>query len=255
MAKGVNKVRKSIEQRKKLRGVIPKENGQKQIFPSIPEEEEKHGYYPIFTDASTSRGRVSENPISSGIILRALLSTMLFFGVALLWQVDSSSLKGPKLWTSNVLEEEFPFAKVNVWYRDTFGAPLAFSPGNVVNDKNQEVLALPVSGNITEQFSGEGIRIEPGAAADVSVLHEGIVVFAGNDRDTNKTVVVQHADDSISSYGFLSEIDVHLYQYVANNQRIGQFTPTEDSETVYFSIEKDNHYLDPVQVIQVDDLQ
>ncbi|RDW21668.1 peptidoglycan DD-metalloendopeptidase family protein [Oceanobacillus chungangensis] len=254
MTKGVNKVRKSIEQRKKLRGVIPKDNVERQIFPSLPEEEEKHGYYPVFSDTSSSKGGISEKPVSSGIILRALLSTMLFFGIALLWQLDSSSLQGPKLWTSSVLEEEFPFAKVNVWYRDTFGAPLAFSPEKVDN-QSQEILALPVSGDITEPFSGEGIRIEPGEAANVSVLHEGIVIFAGNDRDTNKTVVVQHADDSISSYGFLSEIDVHLYQYVGNNQRVGQFTPTEESETVYFSIEKDNQYLDPVQVIQVDDLR
>ncbi|RDW19309.1 M23 family peptidase [Oceanobacillus arenosus] len=255
MDKGVNKVRKSIEQRKKLRGVIPREKEQGQIFPIIPEEEEKHGYYPTFPNTSNSEGRVSEKPISSGIILRALLSTMLFFGIALLWQIDASSLQAPKEWTSSVLKEEFPFAKVNVWYRDTFGAPLAFSPENVDNPNEQELMALPVSGNITETFSGEGIRIEPGTVADVSAMHEGIVVFAGNDRDTNKTVVVQHADNSISSYGFLSKIDVHVYQYVASNQKIGQFAPTEESATVYFSIEKDNHYVDPVQVIQVDDLR
>src|SRR5699024_12750286 len=79
------------------------------------------------------------------------------------------------------------------------------------------------------------------------------VTFAGNDRKTNKTVVIQHADNSTTTYGYLQSIDVHLYQSIQSNQRLGTFVSTQENRHLYFSIEKDNQYIDPVQVIQVDD--
>lgn len=252
MKRGVKKVRKSIEQRKKQRGYPYKAKDEKHIISSLPQDEEKHGYLPVFTDVT---GTSRKDSAVSGLFLKGTLSVMLFFGTALLWQTDTAMLETPKRWSNTALTEEFPFAKVNAWYQETFGSPLAFSPSTERSVESEHVLALPVSGNVTETFqvNGKGIMIQPGETADVGALREGIVIFAGNDRETNSTVIIQHPDGSNSTYGHLSSIDVHLYQYVSNNQRVGLFTPTEDNESVYFSIEKDNDYIDPVQVIQVDD--
>lgn len=117
-------------------------------------------------------------------------------------------------------------------------------------------MALPVNGNITETFqtNGTGIMITPEETTNVTSIQEGVVIFAGNDRETNKTITIQHADGTVTNYGNLSSIDVHLYQFIAGNQQIGSFTPEADNETVFFSIEKNNDYVDPVQVIQVDEL-
>ncbi|MFD1850151.1 M23 family metallopeptidase [Oceanobacillus bengalensis] len=254
MDRGIRKVRKSIEQRKRMRGV-PKGNQTKRVYPSIPQDEEKHGFYPLVTDdhATSRRG---ENVVA-GIAVKGMLSVMLFFGVAILHQNDSELLSKPKDWTSSALSEEFPFAKVNNWYRTTFGEPLAFTPqkDQTVTTSTENSVALPVSGSISESFqvNGKGIMISPGETAEVTAMQEGIVVFAGKDRNTNKTVVIQHADGTTTSYGHLSNIDVHLYQYVTNNQQVGEFTPTSENEMVYFSIEMDDKYIDPVQVIQVDE--
>lgn len=252
MDKDVKKVRQSIVQRKKMRGSIPKEGSNRKVLPSFPQEEEKHGYFPIFPDDTLQT--TGKSKIASGFMLKGILSVFLFFGVALLWQTDSGLLLKPREWTSGVLTKEFPFAKVNLWYQETFGSPLAFTAQSkpVYND---EQLVLPVSGNITESFqvNGKGIKIAPKETADVSVLRDGVIIFAGNDRETNKTVIVQHSDGSTSTYGNLSDVNVHLYQFVTSNQQIGQFTPKANNETVYFSIEKDNDYIDPVQVIEVDD--
>src|SRR5690606_14987800 len=116
-------------------------------------------------------------------------------------------------------------------------------------------LALPVSGNVIETFqtNGKGITIAPTETTSVQALREGIVIFSGKKSETNKTIVIQHADKSTTTYGFLSSIDVHLYQIVDANQRIGEFNPTDANEVVYFSIEKNNEFVDPVQVIEVDD--
>lgn len=256
MDKGVNKVRRSIIQRNKMRRLGSKKHVKTNVFPVFPQEEEKHGYYPTFLD------KPSENEHKSSFLfnmtIKAIASIILFLGSALLLQSNTDLLSKPKIWATNMLKEEFPFARVNQWYQQTFGKPLAFNPqkDELVTSAGTDALALPVIGNVTEDFqvNGSGIMIAPNEASPVSAWGEGVVIFAGNDNKTNKTVVVQHADNSKSTYALLSSIDVHLYQFVSANQRIGTFNPTETSETLYFSIEKDNSFVDPVQVIEVDDL-
>lgn len=252
MSKNIKKVRKSIEQRKKTRGLPSQEVPAKQLIEALPQDEEKHGYFPAISDVPLKSNHKSK--LISRFMLKGTLSVMLFFGVALLWQTDTTLMQQPKGWTSNALTEEFPFARVNQWYQETFGTPLAFSPeqAEVVGG---EPMALPVTGSVSETFqaNGTGVMISPTEQADVAALNDGVVVFAGNDRKTNKTVIVQHADGSKTTYGYLSSIDVHLYQLLTSGQQLGQFKPTEENETVYFSIEKDKEYVDPVQVIKVDD--
>ncbi|ASN05106.1 M23 family metallopeptidase [Virgibacillus necropolis] len=253
----VNKIRKSISDRKRSRGLAgsdsTKDLSKNQFSHLQVQEEEKHGYFPIFADQKLPKR--SKSKMVSGFILKGILSSILFLGTALLLQTNNDMLDDPKVVASSLLTNEFPFAKVNQWYQQTFGTPLALTPKDNANTPDDSTLALPVSGNISESFqaNGEGVLISPDEASTVSVLRDGVIIFAGNDPETNKTVVVQHADGSKSTYGYLSSTNVHLYQFVENNQVIGKFVPSENSKNVYFSIEKDDAFMDPVQVIEVDD--
>lgn len=250
----VNKVRKSISSRKKTRAVSGSESNDNQLSKFQLQEEEKHGYFPIFTDGTSPNKRKSK--MVSGFILKGILSSILFLGTALLLQTDNTALEKPKVVASSLLTNEFPFAKVNQWYQEVLGAPLALAPKDGVKETTDNAsLALPVSGNIAESFqsNGQGVLITPEEATNISVLRDGVIIFAGNDQETNKTIVVQHADGSKSTYGFLSSMNVHLYQFVDANQVIGKFVPSENSENVYFAIEKNEEFVDPVQVIEVDD--
>jgi len=253
---GVKEIRKSIQKRKKMRNLGNQEVESKQIPQSLPLDEEKHGYYPAFGEMETS-GK-ERNTLGSRFAIKLFISALIFFVAAFLSQTDADLFNQPKQWAGSMLNEEFPFAQVNVWYRDVFGTPLSYGPDQDQTETagTEEALAFPVQGNITESFqnNGEGVMISPGAASEVSSMREGVVIFAGNDSETDKTVTIQHADGSETSYGFLSNIDVHLYQYVTNNQQIGDFTPTEEDTSVYFSIEKNDNYLDPARVIPVDQL-
>lgn len=253
MSKDIRKIRKSIEQRKKSRTMTSTSGSTKQLFPTYLEPEERHGYYPVFSGENEP---VRKTNLVAGFAVKGILSVMLFFGTALIWQMDATFLQQPKEWTSKAMTNEFPFAKVNVWYKETFGRPLSLSPQPVSESDQTQSVALPVNGNITETFetNGTGILIAPGETASVSAIQDGVVVFAGNDRETKKTVTVQHADGSLSNYGNLSSIDVHLYQFISGNQHVGSFSPDEEHKMVYFSIEKDNDYIDPVQVMQVDEI-
>ena len=255
MNKGIEQVRKSISKRKEQkRETLGKRNvTTKAIMPSIPQEEERHGYYPMMP-ANVDENLQSKHMNISGFVLKGVLAVILFLITAFIWQTDSSKFNKIKNWTSYALEEDFPFAKVNHWYQETFGDPLALSPPFMKENENVDI-ALPVNGDIAQSFqaNGKGILISTDELTNVTALHEGVVVFAGKKKDTKNTVIVQHVDGSKSTYGYLSEIDVHLYQAVQVNHKLGEFSPTDEEEMVYFSIEKNNEYIDPIQVIKVDD--
>ncbi|HLR62601.1 MAG TPA: M23 family metallopeptidase [Lentibacillus sp.] len=253
MNKGVKKVRKSINQRKKMRGTAGEKNTTQIMPSSFPQEEEKHGYFPIFTD--DGRASKSSNGRITGFAIKGVLSAMLFLSTALLFQTDSELLSAPKEWTVNTLTEEFPFASVNQWYQETFGAPMALSSSPSADEG--EALAFPVSGSVSETFqaNGTGIKLAPEQETAVSAMQGGVVTFAGNNHETGKTVIVQHPDNSETVYGNLSSIDVHMYQFINRGQQLGIFSPGRDNKNVYFAIEKNNSYVDPVQVIEVDDAE
>src|SRR5699024_12808482 len=105
------------------------------------------------------------------------------------------------------------------------------------------------------QDNCEDMIIESQEKIDISAMEEGVVIFAGNVKHTDQTVVIQHTNGSQTTYGHLESMEVHLYQFIESNQVIGQFTPSAENEWVYFSIKKDNQYIDPAQVIKVDDSQ
>lgn len=257
MDKNVKKVRKAIEQRKKERGRMYSAEKVQPIY--FEDTEEKHGYPPNITGHHVKQEAGNQgagNREIAPFIMKGILSGILFFSIAILMHSDFELLEKPQQTAENLLKNEFPFAKVNVWYQEVFGSPLALSPQSAIKGNGENEGGLPVSGKISESFqvNGEGVKITPGKETDVFSHKDGVVVFAGNDTATNKTIIIQHEDGTNSKYGFLSEIEVYLYQYVNTNQRIGSFHPESGSESVYFSLEKDNSYLDPVQVIEVDDI-
>ncbi|MCF3941886.1 M23 family metallopeptidase [Oceanobacillus alkalisoli] len=251
MSKDIRKVRKAIEQRKKERNVPNK--GIEQDSGIFHQAEEKHGYPPEINNY-VFKEKASKDFVT-GLMMKGILAGILFFSVALLMTTNHALLAKPQEVVHQLLRKDFQFAKVNSWYRDVFGSPLAFSPQPAdLPDEHQEVV-MPINGDIIETFqtNGTGVKISPGKETDIVAHHEGVVVFAGRYPDTGRTIVIQHADGTNSRYGHLTNIDVHLYQYVTANERIGTFAPTESSESVFFSLEKDNTFLDPVKVIVVDD--
>ncbi|MCT2537959.1 M23 family metallopeptidase [Aquibacillus koreensis] len=257
MKRDLSQVRRNIEKRKRERKVgagAGSGNAKQARFSSIafPQDEERHGYMPVSDEVGTNKN-VKDTFIAS-FVMKSTLAAILFFGVAILVRMDGGFLEKPKQWTSNALTEEFPFATVNHWYQEKFGYPLALTP----NPNSEDVLtpALPVNGTLSQTFqvNGQGIMITADEDQSVRAMEKGIVIFAGNNKETNKTVIIQHADKSNTVYGNLTDINVYQYQSVTSNEVIGQFKPSESSaKAVYFAIEKDNQYLDPIQVMQVDE--
>ena len=253
MDNGIRKVRESIKRRKKDRYLS--ENKSNKETPLFPSDEERHGFLTTSTSLTTNRKTDDVRKVSKIKTFRKVIGAIVLLSLcSFILQTNIVSFDTPKRWLLVQLEEEFPFAKVNQWYVSTFGSPIALTPEILPREDGQ--VSLPVIGDVVETFStnGTGIMISPNAKSVVSALQDGVVIFAGNDKNTNKTVVIQHADDSKTTYGFLSDIDVYLYQVVHTNETIGVFQPTTMNETMFFSIEKNNEYIDPSKVIPVGDI-
>ncbi|MBH0230013.1 peptidoglycan DD-metalloendopeptidase family protein [Halobacillus yeomjeoni] len=252
MKKDIRHVRKNIAERKR-RKVQQPGSAQTPVF-LPPQDEEMHGYPPLIQGMSKKLDHKTQVERTSRLGLQLVLSALLFATVAIGKNAPFSFLDKPEQWLTSQMEEEFPFAKVSAWYNERFGDPL-----QVVQPKDPEAkenLAMPVNGTVTTSFQndGKGIVMSTAHNTQVKAVKEGIVIFAGKDGETKRTVILQHDDGSKSIYGFLSTIDVHLYEHVQAQADLGAVQSEEGKAAeFFFAIEKDKKYLDPVEVIKVDE--
>lgn len=250
MKRDIEQIRKDIAKRKQQKH--PRTTVSQSMVSDLVQDEEKHGYLPTNHAVKTIKTNTSQSV--PGYILKTILAGVLFFTIAITTQWDVDWLTKPKQWTTEAFTEDFPFATVNAWYQDRFGAPFAFMRQPDVLDNTPAV--LPVNGTISQSFdsNGQGVWISTIDQSDIYAIEQGTVLFAGNDKETNKTVIIQHPDKSKSIYGNLSEINVNPYQFVQANQVIAIFDPAEmNHDSMFFAIQKDQKYFDPIQVIHVDE--
>ncbi|MFD1018902.1 peptidoglycan DD-metalloendopeptidase family protein [Thalassobacillus hwangdonensis] len=255
MRRDIDRIRKNINDRKRDKKSFSSSSSGKynNRMPFQLQEEEKHGYSPFSTDTLGQARRSPENRLNL-LLLRVIIAACLFFVVAILSQTEVTWLEKPKGWVVDKMEEDFPFAAATAWYKERFGEPLEL----VRRDETTpgQPAALPVNGTVSENFQshGKGVVMTADEPADIVAMDSGTVVFAGKDSQTDQTIILQHADGSKSVYGYLSSIDVHLYESVAANATIGKISPEQGStSTFFFAIEKDDRFIDPIQVIQVDE--
>ncbi|UOQ93867.1 M23 family metallopeptidase [Halobacillus shinanisalinarum] len=251
MNRNIEHVRKNIAERKRHK---VKSTGYEPVKRRItpPQEEEMHGYPPLVT--GEFKPPLTTKKRTSFLGVQVLFSVLLFTGVVVSEKTDLAITEQPEAWVVSQLEEEFPFASVTAWYNERFGDPL-----QIVQQKEgggTAQLALPVNGTVKEPFQnhGRGIIMTTDGGSEVKAVKPGTIIFAGNDEQTDKTIIVQHKDGTNTIYGFLSAIDVHLYQHIEAQEAIGQLN-TADGETkeFFFAVKKDEQYLDPVEVIKVDE--
>ncbi|WP_028783347.1 M23 family metallopeptidase [Thalassobacillus devorans] len=254
MGKDIEKVRKNIASRKREKNLNKKKYADmpKAMYYSV-QEEEKHGYLP-FAHSSPGQAGQKQEPKTGFFLLKLIIASCLFFAVASIVQMEAGWLQKPKAWVVHNMNEDFPFAAVTSWYQDKFGSPLQLVEPDQGVEPNQA--ALPVSGVVSETFQthGKGIVMTSEQPSEVVAMDEGTVVFAGKDSQTEQTIIIQHVDGSKSTYGYLSSIDVHLYEHVKPNDVIGSVKPEQGKAgSFFFAVEKDNKYIDPVEAIKVDE--
>ncbi|WP_226583366.1 peptidoglycan DD-metalloendopeptidase family protein [Halobacillus litoralis] len=252
MKKNIGDIRKNIADRKKKKMVGRSSNPTPRFMP--PQDEEMHGYPPVVTGYGKKEMERQVSTRTSWLGWQVFFAALLFAVVALGQNTETALFKKPGEWAVSQMGEDFPFAKATAWYSERFGDPLQVIQPET--EQNEEPLAMPVNGTVTTPFQndGKGIILTTESDSQVKAVREGTVIFAGNDPDTGKTVVLQHEDGTETTYGMLSSIDVYLYENVQTQAGLGSVKAEEgQSAEFFFAIEKDDTYLDPVQVIKVNE--
>jgi len=241
MDKRIKHIRKGIKKRKTSRRPVKDTND----IPILPAIEEPY------------TGHVEVVPAKmfhfKKIYIRLIGATAIFVLSMFLLQTNITSLQKVSSITNKAIHDEFPFAKMNEWYVTNFGEPLSIIPVKKKTDDLVDVNILNDS-EVVETFSenGNGLVLHMNENNDVRALERGVVIFAGNHKKYGKSVIIQHADDSITTFGQLSNIDVHLYEAVEKDALIAK---GEKDKEIYVQVEKNNTFVDPLQVLEVDDVK
>lgn len=255
MEKKIKRIRKSIKNRKMIRHTDKLHDMPYTPYETI-QDEERHGVYNEMIPPITKRDQSTyESMFRSSFFYQLFGSIALFMISFLLIKGNVALFEKPERLLRNALEQNFPFAMVHDWYVQHLGIPLALVPeAEPASSLTDSSYTMPLTGEVVESFNanGTGIQIMPETESYVRSFNKGIVIFAGTRPETGKTIVIQHADQSETTYGHLSELHVHLYELVGLHDVVGSINPEETTETFYFSIEQETGYVDPVKVINVD---
>lgn len=218
-------------------------------------------------------GGMSENrqPFGFGgrFIIQCVCAGLMAFAVYWLVGQEDGRYNRVREWVETAMTQEFRFAAVAAWYEANLGRPVGFLPdtigdGSFLSDgrdttetDSSEAFAVPVSGEVTDRFNHEnnGITFRTAPNAAVEAARGGQVVFVGERDKTGRTVIIQHQDSSESWYGKLDQIDVKVYEFVRQGQKIGTTSDADGSDgkgSFYFALKEGENFIDPIQVISLD---
>lgn len=206
-------------------------------------------------------------PVSPGLRgvlrLQAVVSILLFAAVWAMFQWNHPSVAGGQTFVRTALSEQLQFEAIYAWYETRFGEVPSFIPllersppqTENVHAGFERPYVSPVSGRVVEPFggvrSGAGVVIRS-TGLTVSVIDTGIVLFAGETKQSGMTVVVRHPDGVESVYGYLNEATVTKDDWVEAGETIGRIRPPGDDDEgglVYFAVRKGNSFIDPSDVL------
>ena len=112
---------------------------------------------------------------------------------------------------------------------------------------------LPIDGTLTTRFSNAhlGIDIAAPSGTIVRAIAAGTVVWAGwKDNGGGNVVVIEHPDETISTYNHNRAVAVRLGQIVARGQTIAWAGATGRATGPHldFRVEVDGRFIDPLSL-------
>lgn len=199
-------------------------------------------------------------------LIQCLISALLFSSVYWIEQNKSSRLLPVKQSIVTALTQEFQFAAVSGWYEKKLGQPVGFLPGLFGGNKGNQTasgsssknkngaFAEPVTGQVQDRFNSQtnGITVATSPNSAVEAVKDGLVVFVGQKNKIGKTVIIQHQNSDESWYGELNQVDVKVYDFVKQGQKIGTTGGGNKRGTFYFALKKGQKFIDPIQVMSFD---
>ncbi|MFC5447253.1 M23 family metallopeptidase [Paenibacillus aestuarii] len=204
-------------------------------------------------------------PSRQSIVVKLLMSCVLFAAVYGMFHVDHPWATKGKAWVTASLTQSYDFSGLSAWYTDRFGGSPSFIPSFEnrggedaikVSASNKRTLFSPVKGSIVTLYNGDtqlGVRLNTASLAPVYALDTGQVIFAGTAPDTGLTIIIRHPNGLQSVYGSLSEAHVEVNDWINRGEAVGKAAKSDAGKgTFYFAVTKDGHPVNPTDVISFD---
>jgi stage IV sporulation protein FA len=208
-------------------------------------------------DTSTSIRSIGTG---SKFLIKTTLALFILSGVFLIKQSSLPYTEPVKDFINQAMTREYNFTGTMAAIEQYVGKTPEILPTLSVQKPaqpalNQNVghsaLEKPVNGTVVSPFvmDGKSIQIEAKPGSNVQSIDQGWVIFIGQKEGLGQTVVIQHGNHMQSWYANVDHIKVGEQDWVQPGQLIGQ---VKQGKPLYFSMLKDDHYIDPTSVISFD---
>jgi stage IV sporulation protein FA len=225
-------------------------------FSQETDSNERFSWSERYHDEQSDAMKHSDSHMNPRFILKMIIAFFFVSGVYLVHNVNLPYGSEARSFVQEVFTREFNFQGMASNLERVFGSELAILPpanqetkGQPVwKDVNKEgVYTSPVQGELLVPFifDGQGIQVAAAKGEPIQAIADGWVVFVGQQDQGGQTVLIQHQDQMISQYKSVGNIQIKLHDWVKSGQAIG----TVEGDTLYFSLKKDEQYIDPTSVI------
>lgn len=165
---------------------------------------------------SKSKNLKIKNNRISNFFIKLLITIIITLG--LLIGIKSSE-KFSKVFYENVLEKNFPFSKINDFYKKHFGTSIPFS--KVINNDVNTVFSEKLNFINKEKYK-DGVKLTVSKNYLVPSLKSGMVVFIGEKDIYGKTIIIQQIDGTDVWYSNIDKVSVNLYDYIEEGKLLGE---------------------------------
>lgn len=217
----------------------------------------------------------SDKPVRDGSGRRpAILLLRIQVAIAiLLFLAVSAMLQFPQPWTERAnqyvhqsLQQNMNLAALTSWYEATFGGSPAFIPIWSQPDQEAQVvqanyrLVPPIDGEVLQPFTLalQGIQLIPRKeGADVLSAAMGRVIDVVRNDNDRFTITIQHTEGLVTTYGQLATSEVVVNDWleageIIGTMPVGDTTNAADMATMYFAIQQNGRYVNPLDVMDLD---
>lgn len=207
------------------------------------------------------RWREWMEPPTRGQMRGKLLFCAVLFGLVWgMFQISHPWAVQGQAFVTKALTEPYSFEAMKQWYGKLFEGAPSFIPvlGIHQQERSYERTSLypPVLGAIVTPFSStnQGVVVETKAHSPISALGTGRVMYVGQTANAGLTVIIQHADQTQSVYGWVEQCLVQKNDWVEGGAQIGNVAARDSAEKgrLYFAVKQQNKYVDPAEVIAFD---
>ena len=140
---------------------------------------------------------------------------------------------------TKLFESNLSFAKINEWYKNTFGEVLPFD--NVLVNESVEVFNEKLTYK-EESLYKDGVKLTVNNNYLVPILESGIIVFIGEKENYGNTIIIQQVNGIDVWYGNITNTNdnIKLYDYVTKGNLLGE----ANGEYIYLAFQKEGKFID-----------